>query len=456
MKFIVTMFVMLAACLEPLFAQSTALNAKDIELSWTVAEYRYKNKNEARCVVDLKNKGQVPMPATGWKIYFNISSVRNLDTADKALTVKHINGDLFCMQPGKNFAQIDPGKSMITQVITGAQKNQSDLPEGFYIVFDNKPSKGFAIKVNNILEVEHTQDEIKLAEKIFQQNKLSKNLPLSALPPVLPTPLKYAWLKGTFSLSQSVSIAGKNVFGAEADYLSAELKGLLTPSAATKAAGKTKSIVLNKKPDMAPEAYELVVTPDRITISASNSAGIFHGMQSLKMLLPPASWSKKQKTINVPCVSITDAPRFSHRAFMMDVARNFQQKSYILKVIDLLALYKFNVLHMHLNDDEGWRLQIPGLPELTTVGSTRGHSIDERDRLLPSYGSGPDATNAAGTGYYTREDFVDILRYAKTRHIMVIPEIETPGHARAAIKSMTSRYHRLMKEGNKLEAEKYL
>ena len=121
-----------------------------------------------------------------------------------------------------------------------------------------------------------------------------------------------------------------------------------------------------------------------------------------------------------------------------------------------MALYKLNVFHMHLTEDEGWRLQIPGLPELTDVGGKRGHTTDTRHNLPPSHGSGGEVDNKTGTGFYTRADFIDILKYADKLHIVVVPEIEAPGHARAAVKSMEARYNRLMAEGKKEEAGKYL
>src|SRR5690606_2243171 len=164
---------------------------------------------------------------------------------------------------------------------------------------------------------------------------------------------------------------------------------------------------------------------------------------------------RSQRSITIPAVEVSDEPRFGYRAFRMDVARNFQSKEQVMTVLDLMASYKMNVLHFHLNDDEGWRLEIPSLPELTEVGARRAHSIDEQS-LPPSYGSGPDATNKAGTGYYSKSDFIEILKYANARHIRVLPEVETPGHARAAVKSMEARYRRLMKAGQEEQAKEYL
>src|SRR2546430_6711112 len=121
---------------------------------------------------------------------------------------------------------------------------------------------------------------------------------------------------------------------------------------------------------------------------------------------------------------------------MLDVARNFHPKAAVLRTLDLIARYKVNVFHLHLTDDEGWRIEMPSLPELTAVGARRGHTLDSGTHLPPAFGSGPDVDRTWGSAFYSRADYVEILRYAAARHIEVIPEIEMPGHARAAIKSM--------------------
>jgi hexosaminidase len=142
----------------------------------------------------------------------------------------------------------------------------------------------------------------------------------------------------------------------------------------------------------------------------------------------------------LPAIRVVDAPRFGYRGFMLDVARNFQPKAAVLRTLDLLARYKLNVLHMHLTDDEGWRIEIAGLPELTSVGARRGHTLDSKQFLQPAFGSGPQVDQPWGSGFFSHTDYVEIVRYATARHIEVIPEIEMPGHARAAAKSMEARW----------------
>ncbi len=199
-----------------------------------------------------------------------------------------------------------------------------------------------------------------------------------------------------------------------------------------------------------PEGYSLTITPDSIHILAADAAGEFYARQTIIQL--DAKYNGQ-----VPCLTLTDYPDIHHRGFMLDIVRNYTPKEEVLRLLDELALYKMNVLHFHITDDEGWRLEIPGLPELTEVGSRRGHTLDERDCLYPAYGGGWDMNDPASpaNGYLTRQDYIDILKYAKERHIRVLPEIDMPGHMRAAIKSMEARYHKYI-DTDPAKATEYL
>ena len=140
---------------------------------------------------------------------------------------------------------------------------------------------------------------------------------------------------------------------------------------------------------------------------------------------------------------------------LLDISRNFYGPKKIKQILDYLSFFKINHLDFRLTDDEGWRLEIPGLEELTSVGSKRAFTKDELESLIPMYGSGPD-TSSTGTGYLSRADFVDILNYAKERNILIIPQISVPSHMRSAIVSMNARYQKFIELGNQEEAEKYL
>ncbi|MFC3581983.1 family 20 glycosylhydrolase [Sphingomonas hylomeconis] len=151
---------------------------------------------------------------------------------------------------------------------------------------------------------------------------------------------------------------------------------------------------------------------------------------------------------------IADAPRYDFRGLHIDVARNFHGARELTVLLDQMARYRLNKLHLHLGDDEGWRLQIPALPELTEIGGFRCHDPAEDRCLLPQLGAGPDRA-APQNGFLTRDAYIALLRAAKARHIEVIPSFDMPGHSRAAVRSMEARYRRLMRSGNRTAAERY-
>ncbi len=214
--------------------------------------------------------------------------------------------------------------------------------------------------------------------------------------------------------------------------------------------GENGALFMCREGWRAPEGYSLRITPDTIHILAPEASGEFYARQTIAQL-------DVKYNGTVPCCEITDYPDFHHRGLMLDIVRNFTCEKDIYHIIDDLALYKMNILHLHLSDDEAWRLEIPDLPELTDVGSRRGHTVDERDCLFPAYNGGWDMNELTSTsnGYLSREEFISILRYANERHIRVIPEIDMPGHMRAAIKAMEARYHKYIASDPK-KATEYL
>ncbi|WP_282168075.1 family 20 glycosylhydrolase [Shewanella japonica] len=196
------------------------------------------------------------------------------------------------------------------------------------------------------------------------------------------------------------------------------------------------------------EGYKLEITESELTIQAADEAGFSYGIASITGLL-----SADDLSINT--LTVTDAPRYQFRGMHVDVARNFHSKQMILDLIDQMAAYKLNKLHLHMADDEGWRLEIDGLPELTNVGSKRCHDLTETQCLIPQLGSGPFADSDVN-GYYSKADYIEILNYATARQVEVIPSMDMPGHSRAAIKSMDARYRHYMEAGNSEAAKEYL
>ncbi|MEY1638707.1 glycoside hydrolase family 20 protein [Tenuifilum osseticum] len=199
----------------------------------------------------------------------------------------------------------------------------------------------------------------------------------------------------------------------------------------------TSSIVFTTKgcPDsLGADGYMLSIGPELIIINANGAAGFFYAIQTLRQLMP-ANFEKndfRQKSVTVPCLNVIDKPRFPWRGLNLDCCRHFMSKDFVKRYIDLLAYHKMNVLHWHITEDQGWRIEIKKYPKLTEVGAWR--------------------TNADGTvygGFYTQDDIREVVSYAAKRHVTVVPEIEMPGHSVAALAS----YPNLSCTGEPLKVE---
>ena len=200
--------------------------------------------------------------------------------------------------------------------------------------------------------------------------------------------------------------------------------------------GTVIKLLLDKKLSSNREYYSLRVHDGEITIMGVTQAALMNGVTTLVAALDHSKGHRLQNCF------VIDWPDFGYRGVMLDIARNHVAKRDQMKrFIDLLAYYKFNTMQFHFTDDEAWRLEIPGFPELTQVASRRGATLDEKGYLAQIFdGNGnPDDQSQCANGYLTRAEFIDLLRYAWARGIRIIPEIETPGHARAAIVAMKNR-----------------
>ena len=212
--------------------------------------------------------------------------------------------------------------------------------------------------------------------------------------------------------------------------------------------GVEVSIKINnqKADDWQQGHYQLSITQSRIEIVSQEPTGAFYALQSLSSLL-------RLEASTVPLMKIEDQPHYQYRGQHVDVARNFHSKAFILSLIKQMAAYKLNKLHLHLAEDEGWRLELPSLPELTQISSSRCMSLDDKHCLQPQLGG---AGAKERDGYYSVEDYIEIIKLAKAHHIQVIPSLDMPGHSRAAIKAMEARYHYYMSQENEQEAKRYL
>ncbi|BDX07634.1 family 20 glycosylhydrolase [Planctobacterium marinum] len=207
-------------------------------------------------------------------------------------------------------------------------------------------------------------------------------------------------------------------------------------------------LTLKLNNELAESAYRLQIENKGINIEAADRKGLQHGMVSFYQLLA------KQGSV-LPLVDIQDEPRYEFRGVHVDLSRNFLGKQVLYRLLDQMFYLKLNKLHLHLADDEGWRLQIPGLPELTEIGGFRCFDPQEDSCLLPQLGSGPHK-NSAVNGYLTVSEYQALLQYAHERHIEIIPSFDLPGHARAAVKAMEARYRKYKKQENLAAAEEFL
>lgn len=255
-----------------------------------------------------------------------------------------------------------------------------------------------------------------------------------AAPSLIPLPAKMEKGQGYFRFQRTVKVhcdayAGDSirlVFDRFAKGFSAS-----TGIRFKKANANRSKIELRLDRDLAPEAYELDVETDGITIEASRPAGFFYALQTLQQLLPSrAVLAGKEvkdatKTLTLPVVEIDDEPRFGWRGFMLDEGRHFFGKEEIKKLLDVMASYKMNRFHWHLTEDQGWRLEIEKYPKLTEVGAWRNSKVLGWGEVKPDgqrYG-----------GFYTKRDAKEIVEYARERFIEIVPEVDIPGHSQAAV-----------------------
>lgn len=266
------------------------------------------------------------------------------------------------------------------------------------------------------------------------------------IPSLVPWPAEMELKEGFFTLSQETRVTADNAkTAAEGLRLLQQIIHAL-PHRGAEAEESLIEIDTDRE-HLHPEGYKMEITPGRISISASDSAGIFYAIQTLKQLVFPAEAQMRQtggRALSIPCLSVSDYPAYRWRGLMLDVSRHFFSLEYLKKQVDLLASYKMNRMHLHLTDDQGWRIEIKKYPGLTQKGAWR--TLNRQDSFClarakenPDFMLDPRFIISAGEttlygGYYTQDEIRDLLAYARLRHVEIIPEIDMPGHMMAAIR----------------------
>jgi hexosaminidase len=455
--------------------EGEALADSGLALTFELVENQHGDGGEFLAELTLANQGEAALSGQGWSLYFSFGRPIRLAGEVAQLGAEHINGDFWRLSPSESFVPLAPGEERGFRVIgRGSVTRRSDAPAGPYFVSADGVAQALSeYTVAPFRDIEglkrHALDQRPVATtaELFQRNRDLAQLPIEEVGRLLPTPVRLESGSGQMAIDTDSIIRYAPGLQREAELLAegleAELGGRLRTMAIGEAKGSGVFLEIGevevdgvaRRPG--DEAYTLQVIGSRILrIVGSDAAGVFYGTQTLRALLESAA--DGSGTAVVPEVVVEDAPRFPYRGIHLDVSRNFHRRETVEKLLDRAAFYKLNRFHFHLTDDEGWRLPVTALPELTEVGARRGHTVDESDRLIPSFGSGPDPDPAAsaGSGHYTREEVLAILRYARDRHIQVIPEIDVPGHARAAIKAMAARRARLAEAGREKEAAEFL
>jgi hexosaminidase len=473
---------------------------------------------QARLTVD--NRSGACALGSGWKLYFNFvrqplaagppgepGDTARRQLADQGLELTHgdaaRSGDLYVLSPTAGFKPLAAGeRRAIDFGVELWTILRSDGPAAWHVVFDGEPPRW--VPARNVLDSTDPQqttafggdaNPVPTAASRYAQNT-SALLQLGLQDRILPRPLQATRQPGVVPIGGRTTISAGDGLSGEADYLRSALRDVLRGDVVLAGAKSDRQghgtgadihlsvdprldVTGDGKPDA--EGYTLKVGRDGVQITGTDAAGVLYGIQTLRQLIPldayrAAAKGRARSRFWLPRAKIADAPLLGYRGLQIDVARHFQSKATVEKFLDLMAFLKLNRLHFHLSDDEGWRLQIPGLPELAGFGAHRGFDPSERTMLHQAMGSGSglgsgdgiadkpaDVTQAnlgrgprwqgfeqatvnyvgEGSGAYSPGEFESLLRYAQARHIEVIPEFDFPAHARAAVQSMERRYQRL-------------
>ena len=431
-----------------LFVLSCNTQSREID-----AIYEIKKMNESNFEVSLSilNSTNIDLNSV-WSFHWNQqSSIVDSESIPDNIKYEYVAGQSYnILSFGKDYDLKSNESVNIDFNQFGDVKRISDLPVG-----------GFIVSNNEIIDVKFTYDWKDAAgiEKLdapsskdrYDLYSPSSILNQSKLEIITPTPSEITILDGESSLKSLYEISVDEYLDLDINTVESLFDEHFDTEFNNYSNSTDSDILVQYSDNFLEESYELSINENKILIKASDRAGALYGLQSLKQIMLA---SKFEKTL-LKHILINDSPRFSYRGMLLDISRNFYGPDKIKQILDYLSFFKINHLDFRLTDDEGWRLEIPGLEELTEVGSKRAYTKDEFESLIPMYGSGPD-TNSTGSGYLSKLDFIEILKYAYNRNIKIIPQISYPTHLRSAIISMDVRYQKYMELGNRQEAEKYL
>ncbi|MCQ1058944.1 beta-N-acetylhexosaminidase [Photobacterium sp. ZSDE20] len=370
-------------------------------------------QNQSRLALTLHNLSDKPLAQ--WSLHFTFG--RWIDSSSLTHGELEQTGSYNILTSGRKEA-LKPNGHFYTEFTVGT-KPFSLLDDG---IIDAFICSGNSTSLINPLPVEITAFGLQHP----QLKRHTTALEAAAEINIIPAPQHLKPLGGLFALTPHTAIEIDTPLAeGSSRWISTELENLLNEKVAVHAAG---SIHYQYREHLADSAYQLLVEQDDIWLMASTESGFSHATASLLQLLPSQPSHQADMAYHIPMVEICDEPHFAHRGMMLDCARHFHPVERIKFLLDQLARFKFNIFHWHLTDDEGWRIEIDAYPELTQTGAWRGPN----ELIQPQF----TTISQRYGGYYSKQEARDIIRYAADRGIMVIPEIDIPGHSRAAIKSL--------------------
>lgn len=413
----------------------------------------------------IKNVSGKPLDSN-WMFFFNQFS-RQLELSPTCqLDIKEVSTTYYQVKPNERYATLAAGDSIVVDMMMkGKFVNLWYAPNGGHVVLDGDTKHPIPVAIERSELKKPGQwsatTEYPDGAKVYDFNELvNKGVASSSPFDIIPSP-KQVLLNdngGEVRLPNLVSfkappfmMARKQDFGKVKNFLSNNLQyygiHVMDDCPFVIEAWVDQNMSNNN------EYYEMLVTDSCIVINGTTDVAVLNGAKTLVAALGHT----KRNTL--PLCKVVDEPDFAYRGFMVDIARNYYGVDEIKNLIDLLALYKINTIQFHFADDEAWRLEIPGLPELTQVASRRGCTLNEvKDGFLAQIFDGngnPNDLSQSANGYLTKVQFVDLLRYAHARGIKIIPEIDTPGHSRAAIVAMKYRYNKVAESSPK-KAQEYI
>lgn len=431
----------IAAIGVPLFGMA---QSAPIKVVWEMGENEAA-PNMYSSTFTFTNISDKPLNAD-WDFYFNMFARDTKVIGDNPeFTISEFLPSYYKVTPNANYKTLNPGQSVKLVFLTQHSfQCLSYKPDGGHFLFRNGNEKVLTAHINVVplnnpkqwVVPGHAYASYPDGKYMYKYNQCVN--PAGAkydisIYDIIPTPKQIKNVAGNTNIGSNIKLVASANTAIAKNYLVEKL-GEVGIKVAPKAATSINLMLTQLKNDN-PEYYELKVTNGKIGITASTEAGLLNGVKTLIAVL-----YRGKVPMTLPNVAISDYPDVHHRGMMLDIARNFVNAKSLKRYIDILAAYKINKYQFHFTDDEAWRLEIPGLPELTEVGSRKGYTTTEDDCLIQTYaGTGnPNDVNSSN-GYVTRDQFIDLLQYAKARGVEVVPEIESPGHARAAIVSMKAR-----------------